>query len=349
MRTRGVRTVLSPRPALWLGLALTAISATLPAAASAHGPVAPVATSYLARISNLPAGVSAAVVDGYVRMWMKVRPGEDVVVLDYRGAPYLRFSRDGVQVNRNSEMFYLNLTPVPAVPPAGLTRTTRPSWAYVSTGHSYEWHDGRLQALASVALAPGTRYVGPWSIPLRDDGRAAALRGGLWHTPRPSLVWFWPIAVIVLCALAGCRVHDDRLDAVLARTLGVAAVLGAVVAGVGLELHGRPGVPIFNYFVLAAIILFVAWALRRLTGRPPGWLGYFTIAGVAIWEGVKLIPALLNHYVLIELTGGIARVSAVVSLGAGLALLPLVFRISAQTQPGEDEPLDEILDRELHA
>jgi len=86
--------------------------------ASAHGPVAPVASSYQARVSRAPAGIEARVVDGDQRMWLRVAPQETAVVLDYRGAPYLRFSAAGVAVNRRSAMFYLNQTPV-ETPPAG--------------------------------------------------------------------------------------------------------------------------------------------------------------------------------------------------------------------------------------
>lgn len=335
-----------------VAVAMVAIAAGLPQTASAHGPVAPVATSYLAQVRAAPAGVDAKVVDGYVRMWIQVPPNKVVVVLDYRGAPYLRFSRAGVQVNRNSEMFYLNLTPVAAVPPADLTTTTRPAWSPVSSGHSYEWHDGRLQALTTVALAPGTRYVGRWSIPLRVDGQSAAITGGLWHALRPSPVWFWPIAVIALCVLAAWRVHDDRLDDLTARALGFTALVGVAAAGLGLELHGRPGIPVFHVVVLAGILLFAGWGVTRVLIRPSGWLGYFLIAAAAIWEGVNLVPVLLNGFVLIGLPATIARITAVVCLGTGIGLLPYVFRLGGQR--GEDggaipekPSLDEIMGPEL--
>jgi hypothetical protein len=310
----------------------------LPAPASAHGPVAPVATGYLAKVRSAPPRLVAKVVDGYVRMWLSVPPAETVVVLDYRGAPYLRFSRAGVEVNRNSEMFYLNLTPVAGVPPRNLTRTTPPTWSLVTTGHDYEWHDGRLQALAGVVLAPGTRYAGRWSIPLRVDGRAAAIRGGLWHAPAPSLVWFWPIAVILLCVLAGWRLRDERLDALMARALGGAALLGAAAAGIGLELHGRPGIPPFHLVELAVILVFTAWGARRVLVRPPGSFGYLVIAVVAIWEGINLMPTLLNGFVLISLPATLARVATVVCLGAGIALLPLVVRLPDAGGDEEEEP-----------
>lgn len=314
--------------------------AAAPPAASAHGPVAPVATGYRAKVRAAPAGLVAKIVDGYVRMWLSVPPQRTVVVLDYRGAPYLRFSPAGVQVNRNSEMFYLNLTPVAGVPPGDLTGTTPPKWSLVSTGHDYEWHDGRLQALAGIALAPGARYVGRWSIPLRVDGRTAAITGGLWHSPRPSPVWFWPIAVILLCMLAGWRLRDDRLDALLARILGGAALVGVTAAAIGLELHGRPGITPFHLVELAAFVAFAAWGAHRVLFRPPGWFGYFAIAAVAIWEGINLLPTLLNGFVLIALPAALARIGAVVCLGAGIALLPLVIHLAdAGGRDKESDPV----------
>jgi hypothetical protein len=160
----------------------------LPSDAGAHGPVAPVASSYVAKVSGAPSGLDAEVVDGDQRMWLQVAASETAEVLDYRGAPYLRFSRSGVEVNQNSAMFYLNQTPVAETPPAGLTRATTPNWQRVSSGHGYVWHDGRLHALASVALRPGMSYVGRWSIPVTVDGRLAAIAGGLWHADRPPIV-----------------------------------------------------------------------------------------------------------------------------------------------------------------
>ncbi|MGH2888987.1 MAG: hypothetical protein ACRDNJ_05095, partial [Solirubrobacteraceae bacterium] len=235
----------------------------------------------------------------------------------------------------HSEMFYLNMTPVATVPPASLSARTRPAWSQVSSGHAYEWHDGRLQALASVALAPGTRYVGRWSIPLRVNGRAATISGGLWHAPRPSPVWFWPIAVILLCVLAAWRLRDDRLDAVMARTLGGAATVGMAVAALGLKLHGRPGVTPFALVELAVVLLFAAWAARRVATRPTGPFAYCTIAIVAIWQGLELMPVLWNGFVLIALPSTLARIASTVCLAAGIALLPVAIRLPGAPEDGE--------------
>jgi hypothetical protein len=74
----------------FLAAALTLLAACLalaafPRVAAAHGPVTPIATSYLARIGQDPAGVEAKVVDGDQRLWLRVSTGQTVVVWDYRG------------------------------------------------------------------------------------------------------------------------------------------------------------------------------------------------------------------------------------------------------------------------
>ena len=309
-----------------------AVIAAMPDVATAHGPVAPVATSYLARVSSVPAGLEAKVIDGYVRMWLRVSPRLTVVVLDYRHAPYLRFSRSGVQVNLNSTMYYLNQTPVAETPPADLRPSTPPHWQSVSSGHDYEWHDGRLQALATVALAPGTSYLGRWSIPLLIDARRGAVSGGLWHADDPPLVWFWPIVVLLACVLASWRVRRPRLDARVARLLGVAAVAAIAVAAIGRGLHGRPTVSVFQLIELGFVLSLVGWALVHVLTARAGYFTYFVIAFVAVWEALNLLPTLLAYYVLVALPAFLTRSATVLCLGAGAGLLLLVFRLA---DPGE--------------
>jgi hypothetical protein len=138
-----------------LRVALALLTATvwvlaLPGAAEAHGgSVRPVATNYLAKVRAVPTGLDAKVVDGDLRLWLRAPATATVIVLDYRGAPYLRFNRSGVQVNHNSAMYYLNQTPVVETPPANLTASTPPAWGPASSSHDYNWHDGRLHALAT--------------------------------------------------------------------------------------------------------------------------------------------------------------------------------------------------------
>ena len=316
-----------------LAAALLSLVAT-PGVAQAHGPVAPVASSYLARVGQVPAGVDAKVVDADQRMWLKVAPDETVVVLDYRGAPYLRFVPSGVQVNRNSSMYYLNQTPVALTPPVNLTAKTPPDWRRISGSHAYSWHDGRLHALAAVALAPGATFAGRWRVPLIVNGRATAITGGLWYAADPSIVWFWPIPVLLLCVLAAWRLRDASLDARVARLLAVAALLATGAAAVGQQLYGRPDVAVLHLVELPVILVFVLWGLSRVAFKPRGFFKYLLFALAALWQGAIMIPVLLYGFVLSALPAFATRAATVVCLGAGVSLLLLVFRLPEQSEGG---------------
>src|SRR5947209_16745810 len=89
---------------------VAAVLFVVPSTASAHGPIAPLASSFLARVTSRPAAVRAVVVDGDQRLWVKVAPGHTLVVRDPRGAPWVRIDRRGVWENRNSELWYLDQT-----------------------------------------------------------------------------------------------------------------------------------------------------------------------------------------------------------------------------------------------
>ncbi|HEY2657672.1 MAG TPA: hypothetical protein VGI55_17945 [Solirubrobacteraceae bacterium] len=308
-----------------LTLALFVLVA-LPASAQAHGGTNPVASSYLARVRSVPAGLQAKVVDGDLRVWMRVPVDRAVVVLDYNHVPYLRFTAAGVAVNRNSVMYYYNLVP-PSVPPASVTRAA-PRWVHVTGAHSYLWHDGRLQDLSAQQLLPGQRYVGVWRIPLLVGGHAAALSGGVWFRPAPSLVWFWPIAVIVLCALAAWRVGSEGVDRMLLRLLAL-GVLGASIVGAGSHwLHGRPGIAVGGLLETLAVALFVAWAARRvIRDRAGGWT-LLAIIIVGLWVGITLLPTLWHGYTLLAVPPFVGRAATVICLSGSLGLLPLLARIS---------------------
>jgi hypothetical protein len=300
----------------------------LPAVAQAHGPVAPAATRYLAKIVSVPHGLDAKVIDGDLRMWLSVPANETVVVIDYRGAPYLRFSRSGVQVNENSSMYYLNQSPVPETPPAYLSRTTPPKWQTVSHRHHDGWHDGRLSSLSTVALAPGTSYAGRWSIAIRVDGHLTSIWGGLWHKNDPSIVWFWPILVLILCVLAAWRVQRPALDHDLAHILALVGLIAIAIAAIARELHGRPTVAIYQWIELAVVLIFVAWGLRRVLFSELGYFSLFLIAIAAVWEGGELFTTLLYGYVLLPLPAFVVRGATVLCLGTGAGMLVLGFRLA---------------------
>ena len=308
----------------WWLLAVLLACLALPGVASAHGPVDPAASHWQARIAHVPAGLQARAVDGDLRLWLTAPPRLTVEVIDYNRAPYLRFSRAGVFVNRNSAMWYVNETP-PVTPPLSLNATTPPNWQRVSTGHSYLWQDGRLQALSRTVLTPGDQDAGRWSVPLRIDGRPAAVTGDLLHHGDPSPVWFWPILVALACVLAGLRLRRPALDRRMARGLAALAVAGFAVASAGHQLHGRPHVTAGQLVVLGLELAFSAWALVWLARDRHGWLSLFLVAGVALWQGISLAATLTDGYVLLATGTLIGRLSEIACLSAGAGLLPIVF------------------------
>jgi hypothetical protein len=303
----------------WLTVALTGYG-LLPAGAAADGPVTPTATNYLARVTHSPAGIQAKVVNAYLNLWVKVPPRSRVTVLDFAHAPWVRFSPTGVAVNTNSVEYYLSQVPVPAVAPTGLTRTTPPHWMKVSSGHSYQWREGRLHALATIALTPGESYVGNWAVPLRYNGQAGVIAGSISHRGPPSLVWFWPVLVLIACALAAWRVRSPELDQRLSH--GIALLLVAFVAiGMGGKyLHGSPGVsPGSVVLLMITIAVLGAITGRLLSGRSGGPLLIFTSV-VALWAGLTLLPVLTHGYALVALPLFLVRVIAATLLGGAISL-----------------------------
>jgi hypothetical protein len=299
----------------------------LPGTAAADGPVAPTATNYLARVTRTPAGVDAKVVNAYLNLWVRVPPHAEVTILDFRGAPWVRFTPAGVAINRNSEEYYLSQVPVPAVPPKGLTRTTQPHWIRVSSGHTYAWREGRLHALATIALAPGQHYVGSWRIPVLVNGHAGTIVGAMWHQGAPSIVWFWPVLVLLVCALAAWRLRSPGLERRLSLRLAL-LLLALVAVGMGGKyLHGSPTVTAGNVVLLLVTLAVLGAVAGRLLGGRSGGPLLLVTAVIALWAGVTLLPVLTHGYALVALPIFLVRAVAVALLGGALSLALFAVRM----------------------
>lgn len=326
-----------------LALVLAVVGAgLLPGRASAHvGVTAPAATSYLARISAVPAGIEAKVVDGDQRLWLRVPPTLRVVVVGLHGEPYLRFTPRGIDVNTRSATYYLNRVRAAAVP-SGLGPGTPPAWKHLTGGRSTSWHEDRLHALALAAHPPGTRYLGRWSVPLLVDGRRASIAGGLWQAPRPSLLWFWPLALLAASVPALLRLRDagPRFEQRAASALVVLALSTSTLGRLGREAYGRPVVSTGQLALIAttcavAAALALLW-LRREWRAVAGAL----IAVVALYEGIALFATLRNFYVLAAIPAWAERLAASASLAAGGALLLVIVTGSLPAGAYNDEDED---------
>ena len=219
--------------------------------------------------------------------------------------------------------------------PAGLTPTTPPVWKTISHGHSYSWHEDRLHSLAAAARTPGSPVVGRWTIPVLAGGTMTRITGTLWHANAPSLVWFWPIAVVLGCLAAVLRLRDPRLDAAAAAVLATVTLGAATLGRLGRELVGRPTVSAWQ-FVLVALTCAVAAGLALLFARR-SWraVAGLCIAVLGIYQGVALAGTLLHGFVLSVLPPWLERAAAVTSLAAGAGLLVTV--LAGATRSGDAE------------
>ncbi len=314
-------------------MAAAALVAALvaPATAFGHaGKTAPTATDFQARIDGLrpaTAAVTAKVVDGDSRLWLRASPTAVVVVPGSAGEPLLRFDRRGVLVNvrsltaKGDGIALRDLHPDPDL-------RAPPVWHRLTSGHSYLWHEHRLHALEPLARgAHATTTVGRWTVPLLIDGRPHALSGVLVYHP-PGSVWSWAllacaIAVISATALAGSPRARQRL--------GVPAVALAVLLvwmlRIGRELYGRPDVTATNEveIVLTSVVglaLLVGIARREPSVRRLATL----LAGAGcLYEGLTMLAVLGHAVALTALPTAVARpaVAAVLGLGPGLLALAL--------------------------
>jgi hypothetical protein len=295
-----------------------------PSSASAHaGQTDPVASSYRATITSVVPGLTAKVVDGDQRLWMSADPRLTVIVVGRFGEPYLRFSSAGVDENLRSPTTYLNRA-TPVMVPSGANPRLPPAWKHLTDSHSYIWHEDRLHVLAGRSSAPGD--VGPWVVPVTVNGREEVIRGQLWRAADPSLLWFWPAVVILACVVALLRVRDQRITRTLGRMLALAAVVAVVVARIGVELYGHPGVSTWQHIDLALTgLLAVLVIVLLLRPRGTGFVAF--VAGTAgVYQGVVLLPTLTEGYVLAAVPATIERAAGSVAIACGIgAMLSFVF------------------------
>jgi hypothetical protein len=297
----------------------------LPPAASAHvgrGPV--VAVNDQARITGiepLHAPFVARVVDGDQALWVRLRPGHELTVLGVIGEPFLRIGGSGVLVNVRSPTAQIDKIGGSSVRPS-FAPDAAPRWKRVASGRSYRWHDHRLHALASLGGTGPARRLGSWTIPLRLDGSAAAIRGGLWYRPAPN-VWLWLLIPLmcVVAAVVALRSGDVALARRVTMWLAAVAVVALVAARAGREFYGRPTPAVAGYVSFAIGVIVAVWALYRFLVRPTdySWLAALVIGVVAAAEAAALLSMLYRPVVLAVFPAWFERACVALAFGAGVA------------------------------
>jgi hypothetical protein len=157
------------------------------------------------------AGIRVAMLGGDDRLLIRDPGHHTVVVMGYDGEPYARLLPDGAaQVNVRSPATYLNQDRLARVTvPARADASAPPVWtAYTDTGQ-LDWHDHRSHWMGAetppqVTDVARRTKIFDYRVPIRIDGRPAAITGTLFWVGRPGsadgglLSW-----VPVSCAAVG--------------------------------------------------------------------------------------------------------------------------------------------------
>jgi hypothetical protein len=300
-----------------------AVTLLFPATALAHGRNAPVATNFQARVDHLPAGVEAKVVDGDRKLWLRVPSSSTLIVLGFQREPYIRFDHAGVELNLRSPTTYLN-QPRLQYASRATSVTARPDWKRVTRAHAYSWHENRLHALERLVHGGDARVVGRWSVPLQLEGNVSAITGTLSYVPGPRR-WVWLLALIatVGVALAVAARRRGTAEVVLA----IVALAAALVARLGRELYGRPGVPTQSLVIVAlSCLLAVALLGALFAGRGERrQLAALVIGGLALYQGLTLVSVLTRGVVLAALPAIVERAAVATTLSCAVATLAVVL------------------------
>ena len=297
------------RRARWA--ALLTVVATCGLAGTAHAdPPGP--TDYRSRVESMApsvVGVSARIIGGDSFFQLTLDPSanvDELVVVGYRGEPYLRFLRGGeVDENQRSPSRFLNLSRYgTATEPAGADPAAAPVWRAVAHDGRWAWHDHRTHWMNTVH--PPGRHPGDQIleavIPLVVDGDPVAVTVTSTWMPAPSGLPAVLGAVVGLTfgigALAVARGRARRDSATASNPLG----------------HAAPAAALFAAAAIALVVgLWQTWSVPAQTGPP-----------VTAWA--------LPLTALVVAAGGLARrwstftVHAIAIVGAAQLVLWAVLR-----------------------
>ena len=147
--------------------------------------------SEVTAVTPATSGVTVTVLNYDDRLELHNTSGKPVVIEGYRKEPYARVLGDGtVQVNTNSEAFYLNDDRFGDVSvPKGLAK--QPRWKLVSRSGRFEWHDHRMHWMSKstppqVTDEGAKAHIFDWKVPITVGGTPGTIAGTLDWVPLPG-------------------------------------------------------------------------------------------------------------------------------------------------------------------
>ncbi len=233
-------------------------------------------TNYQASVTAIrPAAPTVAVTVGLGGQWVRVtnQDATEIVVVGYRGEPFLRLFENRVQVNELSataaETGQTQGTPA-AQDPAALGFGTQPRWVQLREGDSATWTDARIDPSSQEE----NQASGSWQLPLVVDGQRVTVLGTWDRIPPPS-PWPWVAALVLLAAAVAAigwmrNWHRPMAAVVTAGILAfVLHLLGtAFIPQQGGQAFGWIGVGAVGAFSLLIGTVAVVSTVRRKQSAP---------------------------------------------------------------------------------
>lgn len=138
------------------------------------------------------------------------RSGETVLVMGYRGEPYLRFLGNGqVEANTRSPAWFANRDRyAETAVPGAADPDAVPRWKTVATEGRYSWHDHRSHWMGKgvppqVTDRSRRTEVFDYAIPIRVADRPAELTGTLFWVGSGGGAPVWPFVLLGGLVLGG--------------------------------------------------------------------------------------------------------------------------------------------------
>jgi hypothetical protein len=301
------------------------VGSAAPAAADPPGP-----TDYQSSISAVVppvVGVEAAMIGGDAFLEIRVDPGVHVVVLGYRGEPYVQFLPDGtVEQNRVSPSTYLNEDRYAETEiPAQASYDADPQWEVVAGNGRWAWHDHRthwMNPARPFGTEPGDQILEA-VVPLIVDGDDVSV----------TVVSVWQEAPSPLAGVAGAVIGLGLmigLVAWLGRSHGATVAVAAtamIALGMGwwqvTSVPNETGPSALLYLLPAAALVLSALGLSVWRDRL-ATLGFVAAVPLAMWGFVKR-DGIVRAIIPTDAPWAIDRAMTAAALVIGIAAAVLLF------------------------
>ncbi len=310
--------------------AVAAVCAFAPGVAEAHLRSGTVAVDYVAQLQNADTpAYSVRVFQSDRGLTLTARPGHVIVLVGYLGEPVLRLDRAGLWIDAASP----TAVAVGVLSKSDAATSPAPRWRLEPGRHSVSWHDARLQGL------PADVRRGPFSVPLRVDGRRTSLTGVLVrHAAPPLALWLALLAGVLVAGAVAPLVAGTRALGPAAAACALVASLSACVfaAAFALGAYASPG----TWIESVDEVVFIAVGLGLLL-RGPRHLHVAAAIGlglVGLAAGLLDGAVFFHGVVLATLPAAPVRVLVLLAVGAGIDAAVLGSLLYAEGAGSGGEP-----------